>query len=111
MDANRDTIEHYFSLLHDVLSSHDLLNKPAQIFNADESGVSLNPNPPKVVSPKGRQMKKVRYRCSGQKGQITIVACANAAGQAIPPMLIYNAAKLNPEWIKGEVVGMKYGLG
>ena len=30
MDAmNRETIEHYFSLLHDVLSTHDLLDKPA----------------------------------------------------------------------------------
>ena len=111
MDAmNRDTVEHYFSLLHDVLSSHDLLDKPAQLYNVDESGVPLNPRPPKVVSPKGREMKKVRYRCSGRKGQITSVACANAAGQAIPPMVIYNASKLNPDWTKGEVVGTKYGL-
>ena len=55
-------------------------------------------------------MKKVRYHCSGRKRQITIVGCANAAGHAIPPMVIYNAAKLNPAWTKGEVVGTKYGL-
>ena len=55
-------------------------------------------------------MKKVPYRCSGRKGQITIVRCANAAGHAIPPIVIYNAAKINPAWTKGEVVGTKYGL-
>ena len=111
MDAmNRETVEHYFSLLHDVLSTHDLLDKPAQIYYVDESGVPLNPRPPKVVSPKGREMKKVRYRCSGRKGQITIVGCANAAGHAIPPMVICNAAKLNPAWTMGDVVGTKYGL-
>ena len=107
---NRETIDHYFSLLHDTLSTNRLLDKPLQIYNVDESGVPFNPRPPKVVSPKGRDMKKVRYRCSGRKGQITIVACANAAGHAIPPMVIFNASKLNSAWTKGEVVGTKYGL-
>ena len=65
MDAmNKETIDHYFGLLHDTLSTNGLLDKPAQIYNVDESGVPFNPRPPKVVSPKGRQTKKVRYRCS-----------------------------------------------
>jgi len=38
------------------------------------------------------------------------VACANAAGQTIPLMIIYDAARLNPAWTKGEVPGTKYGL-
>ena len=42
--------------------------------------------------------------------QITVVACASAAGHAIPPMVIFNASKLNSAWTKGEVVGTKYGL-
>ena len=60
MDAmNKETIDHYFALLHDTLSTNGLLDKPAQIYNVDESGVPFNPRPPKVVSPKGRQTKKV----------------------------------------------------
>ena len=111
MDAmNQETMDHYFSLLHDTLTTHDLLDKPAQIYNVDESGVPLNPRPPKIVSAKGRETKKVRYRSSSRKGQITVVACANAVGQAIPPMVIYDAAKLNPAWTKDEVPGTKYGL-
>lgn len=101
MDAmNCETMQHYFTLLKDTLESHDLVSRPVQIYNVDESGVPLNPRPPKVVSTKGRQTKKVRYRCSGRKGQITIVGCANAAGQAIPPMVIF---KLNPAWTKGGI--------
>ena len=69
-----------------------------------------NPCPPEVVSPKGQEMKKVQYRCSGGKGQITIVACANAAGQTIPLMVIYSASRLNLDWTKGEVVSTKYDL-
>ena len=66
----------------------------------DESGVPLNPRPPKVVTSKGRVTKKVRYHTSGRKGQITVVECANASGQVIPPMIIYDAARLNPAWTK-----------
>lgn len=107
---NRETLDQYFSLLEDTLTEHDLLDKPSQLYNVDESGVPFNPRPPKIVTAKGRKTKKVRYRTSGRKGQITIVACANAAGQTIPPMVIYDATRLNPAWTKGEVPGTKYKL-
>ena len=111
MDAmNRETIDHYFMLLRETLTTHGLMDKPSQIYNVDESGVPLNPRPPKIVTTKGRVTKKVRYRTSGRKGQVTVVGCANASGQAIPPMIIYDAARLNPAWTRDEVPGTKYGL-
>ena len=59
MDAmNQETIDHYFSLLKDTLSAHALLDKPSQIYNVNESGVTLNPRPPKVVTTRGRVTKK-----------------------------------------------------
>ena len=106
---NQETIDHYFSLLHDTLVTHDHLDKPAQLYNVDETGVPFNPCPPKIVSTNGRETKEVRYRSSGCKGQIT-VACANAAGQFVLPMVIFNVVKLNPAWTKSEVCEMKYGL-
>jgi len=82
MDAvNRETMEQYFALLDDTLTTHGLLNKPSQIYNVDETGVPFNPRPPKVVAAKGKETKKVRYRSSGRKGQITVVGCASAADQ------------------------------
>ena len=62
------------------------------------------------MTTRGRVTKKVRYRTSGRKGQITVVGCANASGQVIPPMIIYDAARLNPAWTRDEVPGTKYGL-
>ena len=106
MDAvNKDTIDHYFSLLRDTLTTHGLLDKPSQIYNVDETGVPFNPRLPKIITAKRRGTKEVRYRSSGRKGQITIVACANAIGQAIPSMIIYDAARLNPAWTRDEVPG------
>ena len=77
--VNKDTII-IISLLCDTLTTHGLLDKPSQIYNVDESGVPFNPRPPKL--PNGEVQRKYSI---DRKGQITIVACANAIGQAISP--------------------------
>ena len=69
--------------IHGLLTTHGMLDKPSQIYNVDKSGVPFNPRPLKIITAKGRGTKKVQYRSSGRKGQITIVAGANAIGQAI----------------------------
>ena len=109
MDAiNKETIDHYFSLLKEVLDTHKLTDHPAQIYNVDESGMPLDFKTPNVVAETGS--KKVRYRQSGKKGQVTIVACANAVGQTIPPMIIFDAKNLKHAWTNSEVPGSKYGV-
>ena len=71
MDAvNTDTLQHYFTLLNDVLTEHDLHSNPAQIYNVDESGVPFDPQAPNVVVTRGA--KKVSYRSSGKKGQVRL---------------------------------------
>jgi len=52
----------------------------------DESGTPFDPRPPNVIAKRGQ--KKVCYQVLGKKEQITILGCANALGQAIPPMVI-----------------------
>lgn len=54
--------------------------------------------------------KKVRYRQGGKKGQVTMVACANAVGHAIPPMIVFDAKNLKHSWTNNEVPGSKYGV-
>ena len=54
----------------------------------------LDPKAPNIVAETGT--KKVRYRSTGRKGQITIVACGNATGQIMPPTIIYEAKNVNP---------------
>ena len=52
--------------------------------------------------------KKVKYRTSGDKSQITVVGCINAGGQAIPPFVIFKAKTLSPSWMKNGVPGTAY---
>ena len=43
---DRGAIENYFKVLKEVLDKHALLEKPAQIYNVDESGIPLDHRPP-----------------------------------------------------------------
>ena len=100
---NKETMAQYFSMLKDVLLEHNLLDSPAQIYNVDETGMPLDHRAPKVMTMRGQ--KKVRCRTSGNKNQITVIACVSATGQAIPPFVIFDAKSLNREWMKDQVPG------
>ena len=73
----------------------------------DESGLPLDHKPGNITE--GNE-KKVHCQTSGNKMQITILACGNAAGTMIPPMVIFEGKRLNPEWTKGEVPCTLYGM-
>lgn len=106
MDAtNKQSIAHYFNLLEETLRKID---NPAQIYNMDESGMPLDPRPPNIIAKRGQ--KKVRYRVSGKKEQITVIGCVNAIGQSIPPMVIFEGKYLNHLWTIDEVPGTYYGM-
>ena len=104
--SNRGTYESYFKLLKQVLDEHGLTDKPGQIYNCDESGMPFDARPLNVITSK--HLKKVRSRTSGNKSQTTVLACANAAGQVIPPMVIFDLKNLQQELTKGEVPGTLY---
>ena len=104
----KENMDHYFTLLRQTLTDNNLLDKPAYIYNMDESGMPLDHNQPKRIAPKG--MRKVHGLSSGNKTQITIVACGNAAGQMLPPMVILKGERFNHEWTEGEVPNTLYGM-
>jgi len=98
----------YFDFLDETLSKNGLKVKPAQIYNCDESGMPLQHKMPKIITAKGT--KKVCQCSSGNKTQITVLGCANATGQAIPPMVEFTGKKINHMLSKGEVPGTLYGM-
>ena len=98
----------YFEKLKKTMEGNNLMNNPSQIYNVDETGMPLDHHPPKVVAVKGQ--KKVRSRTSGNKSQVTVIACVSATGHALPPFVIFDAKQLNKEWTREEVAGTRYGL-
>ena len=98
-------IDAYFDLLEETLVANDLMDKPAQIFNCDETGMPLNHKPSSVIA-----KKHPRTVTSSNKKQITVLACCNAAGYTIPPLVLFGRKNLNHDLTVGEVPGTMYGL-
>ena len=103
-----EVINPYYDLLEETLVKNDLMDKPTQIFNCDESGFPLDHKPGKVIGLKGQ--KSLNLTTSGDKAQVTVLACANASGYVMPPMVIYDRKRLRPELYQGEISGNSYGL-
>ena len=85
--------ENIHNLLRSVYDEFRFDDHPECIYNMDKTGVPLEPHPPKIVAPKGQ--KKIRYRTSGQKSQITVIDCGNVTGQILPPFIIFAVKQLN----------------
>ena len=99
--TNYSVSKGYFDLIDDTLTKFGLKDKPAQIYNCDESGMPLEFKLPKIIA--GKETKKVQQCTSGIKTLITILACANAAEQTIPAMVAFASKYFNSSLLKGEV--------
>ena len=108
MATNQEVIDQYFDILEDALEENDLLDKPCQIYNLDETGIPLDPKPLKVVTHRG--VKNPSAIGSGKKQQITVVGCVHAGGGYLPPMIIWNTKSLSPGQTIGEVPGTLHGF-
>ena len=83
---NKVSVDKYVENLAKVLDTCNL--EPQQIFNLDESGLSCVHKSNKVLAQKGKRV--VSSTISGERGvTTTIVACCNAVGNYVPPMMIF----------------------
>ena len=105
---SKQVISESFDLLTEVLNENELLHPPSRIYNVDETGIALDDHAPRVIAKRGQ--KKVRYRTTGNKSQINVIACVSASGQCIPSSVVFDAKRTNVEWRKDEVAGTSYGL-
>ena len=98
-----EILNSYYDLLEKTLKDNDLLNKPHMIFNCDETGFSLEHKPGKLVGMKGSTT-------SGDKAQMTVLACMCVTGYSMPRTVIFDRKRLKPDHTKGEIPGTIYGL-
>ena len=98
-----EIISNYFDMYEKVVVDYDIIDKPIQIFNIDETGLPIDHRPPKIICKTGS--KNPACITSGNKTQVTIVACVNAAGYSLPPMVIWNLKTMQGDMARGEVRG------
>lgn len=103
---NRFIVNDHFKRLHDAMIETGVLDQPHRIFNIDEKGSRLTlHHPQQVLAKTGARNVHIVGPEHGEN--VTIVACANAIGQAIPPMIIFRGQRINSDWELGMPPGTK----
>ncbi|CAH1965150.1 unnamed protein product [Acanthoscelides obtectus] len=90
---NRTQVNRFYDNLWSIISHHNFLTRPDDIYNMDETGVKTSASkPPRVISVKGK--KQVGVIATAEKGQLTTVICAcSATCRFIPPCFMFGQRK------------------
>lgn len=81
---------------------HDLglVNQPSRIYNLDETSFCLDPSKTKVVGEKNKPSARV---VSGPgRENTTVLFAANASGEKLPPLIVFQGKNLWDTWLAPE---------
>ena len=95
MGFNEPKVNIYLDLLHKTLFTEAGERKlsPGNIYNVDETGISICHKPHKVIAQKGK--KSVGALKSAERGKnTTVVCCFSATGHYVPPFIIFPRARM-----------------
>ena len=86
--GNVNVIRDYFELLKETLDCNELGDKPKQIYNCDEAALFLNKSAGQKVVVPVRFKNSHSVSCATSE-HVSVHCCVNAAGNAVPPMMIF----------------------
>lgn len=97
---NEVACQSVYGLLQQIYEKHPTLDAHL-IFNADETAFSTDPvsSLNKVISRRGIRNVSINIHGSGRTN-FTVLACGSAAGQRIPPLILYHGVKYQTAWDK-----------
>ena len=101
--ANLGQIDKFFREYKEWVEDWGLQYRSNLIWNTDESGVSDVPKSRTVVGVTGRRTFQSVSKDKGKN--TTIVSYVSAAGVAMPPFIIFKAAKVKTEWREAALSG------
>ena len=92
--VNLVTIQDFFAKLGALYAWLNLLSKPMQVYNVDESGLNVTQHKGKVVADVKR--RGVHRVVASEKGRNhTIVACGSASGYILPPIIVFPRVRVS----------------
>lgn len=86
--VRKEAVDQFFLLLSTVVDTHGLRDKPHQILNCNETSFQLGRK--KAALPKTASLGF--KPAPGLRDHISVLACFSAAGEDIPPFIIYSKA-------------------
>ncbi|KAF6199733.1 hypothetical protein GE061_006031 [Apolygus lucorum] len=93
-------IHQFYDLLERVLNEHSLGENPGRIWNIDETSFCLDPSKLKVVGAKG--LPSTRTVSGSGKTNISVCLGGSAAGEKLPPLIIFKGANMWDKWMSPE---------
>ena len=103
ISANPTQISYFFDQYKEWVDNWGLEYLPNNIWNIDECGVGDVPQPSTVVGVTGERSFQT---VSGEKPtNTTVVSYISAGGMTMPPLVIFKAARIKPEWREAAPTG------
>lgn len=100
--VNKEMLEDYINNLKKVVADVP----PHNIYNYDETNLTDNPGQKKILTKRGS--KYPEKICNSSKVTVSIMMCGNAAGDLIPPYVVYKAKNLWQPWTENGPKGCRY---
>lgn len=105
---NRNNVEEFFNLLEAEYDRHNF--PPHRVFNVDETGLSIvQSKVAEIIARKGK--RQIASLTSAERGSlITLIVAMSAAGQYVPPMMIFPRKNRNDQLMRGAPPGSIYAV-
>jgi hypothetical protein len=79
---------------------------PSNVWNYNETNLTDDPEKERIICKRGQRYPD-RVKNSSKSGT-SIMMCGNAAGETLPPYIVYRSAKLNESWTEQGPRGARY---
>ena len=106
--GNVGALRDYFKLLKETIESNKLEDSPERIYNCDEAALYLNKSAgQRVIVP--ARMRHSHSVSIATNEHVSVHCCVNAAGHAIPPMLIFSKNLPGGAYHRNGPINASYG--
>ncbi|XP_053372904.1 uncharacterized protein LOC123565518 [Mercenaria mercenaria] len=99
-----EAVSSYFRNLQDTLKRYDLLDKPQNIYNLDETGLQPDHRPPNIIA---KLNSKPQAITSPRSTTTTLIGCVNAIGNYVPPFFVFKGKRFNPDLMESTSSGAR----
>lgn len=94
---NKAIVEQHFKAIREIYDDLNIDENPERLYNIDEKGCRLTVHrQPQVLAEKGS--RRVHLIAQEHAENVTVAICVNAAGMAIPPMILFKGKRMRDEF-------------
>jgi hypothetical protein len=94
---NNHSLDQFFEICRKYYDHLELNDKPQNIYNVDETGLSGSQGCTRILCKKGMKNPS-RLTGNNEKVMFTVTFCCNAAGQYLPPFVVYKSVTMWDVW-------------